>query len=117
MRPDRLYLLDIVEAATSIQRFLSGMTQEAFRVNDLVQSAVLQKLIVLGEAASRLSSTLTGYRIRLHEGRLRPPRSFRLVPRPQDDVVRTDSGGSLFLRLGGGAPLPDGGRGWERGRG
>jgi uncharacterized protein with HEPN domain len=60
MRPDRLYLLDIVQAAASIQRFLSGMTQEDFRVNDLVQSAVLQKLIVLGEAASRLRNPGAG---------------------------------------------------------
>jgi uncharacterized protein with HEPN domain len=56
MRTDQLYLLDIVEAAASIQRFLSGVTQDAFRANDLVQSAVLQKLIVLGEAASRLTA-------------------------------------------------------------
>jgi hypothetical protein len=40
MRPDRLYLLDIVEAADSIQRFLSGMTQEAFRVHDRPVSQV-----------------------------------------------------------------------------
>src|SRR4029078_3694568 len=58
MRPDRLYLLDILEAAASLQRFLSGVTEESFSSDEVLQSAVLQKLIVLGEGASRLSDDL-----------------------------------------------------------
>lgn len=57
-RPDRLYLSDIVEATQAIQRFLSDVTAEEFRVNEILQSAVLQKLIVVGEAACRLSLDL-----------------------------------------------------------
>lgn len=56
MRPERLYLSDIVEATQAIRRFLSGITADHFQGDELLQSAVLQKLIVLGEAAGRLSS-------------------------------------------------------------
>jgi uncharacterized protein with HEPN domain len=56
MRPERLYLQDIVEAADAIERFLQGIGQPEFLGNDLIRSAVLQKLTVIGEAAARLSS-------------------------------------------------------------
>jgi len=55
MRPEELYLTDIIEAADAIQRFLVDVEQNAFLRNELVQSAVLQKLMIIGEAASRLS--------------------------------------------------------------
>lgn len=54
MRPERLYLTDMVEAADGIARFLSGVSREDFMSDELRQSAVLQKLIVIGEAAARL---------------------------------------------------------------
>ena len=54
MRPEKLYLLDIVEAAEAIQRFCEPINEEIFLKDELRQSAVLQKLIVIGEAASRL---------------------------------------------------------------
>lgn len=54
MRPERLYLNDIVEAVDSIEEFLTGFAEGEFLRNDLVRSAVLQKLTVIGEAASRL---------------------------------------------------------------
>lgn len=54
MRPERLYLLDIIEAVDGIRRFLEGVDEPAFLKNDLLQSAVLQKLTIIGEAASRL---------------------------------------------------------------
>jgi len=59
MRPERLYLLDILEAAEAIARFLSGVTPEQFMNDELRQSAVLQKLIVIGEAAARLPKDFT----------------------------------------------------------
>ena len=56
MRTDWLYLADIVAAADSIARFIAGMEDDAaFYTDELRQSAILQKLIVIGEAASRLS--------------------------------------------------------------
>ena len=51
MRSDRLYLADILAAADSVARFIADMEDDAaFYTDDLRQSAVLQKLIVIGEA-------------------------------------------------------------------
>jgi uncharacterized protein with HEPN domain len=56
-RRDDLYLADILEAAESIRLFLSRLDRpgrEHFVADDLVRSAVLQKLSVIGEAAARV---------------------------------------------------------------
>ena len=45
MRREELYLTDIVEAVESIQKFLSGVERTTFINNDLLRSAVLQKLL------------------------------------------------------------------------
>jgi uncharacterized protein with HEPN domain len=58
MRSNELYLSDIVQAADSIAQFVSGMDEEQFVGDDLVRSAVLHKLAVIGEAAARVSSEL-----------------------------------------------------------
>jgi uncharacterized protein with HEPN domain len=58
MRTEILYLTDIVEAADAIARFLHDVEQDRFLNDELRQSAVLQKLIVIGEAASHISSVL-----------------------------------------------------------
>jgi uncharacterized protein with HEPN domain len=54
MRPEKLYLTDIVEAAQAIARFVMGEGYDEFEQNEMMNSAVLQKLTVIGEAASRL---------------------------------------------------------------
>lgn len=54
MRPEKLYLVDIVEAVDAIDRFLAGVSREVFTADELRQSAVLQKLMIIGEAAARL---------------------------------------------------------------
>jgi uncharacterized protein with HEPN domain len=54
MRRELLYLKDIVEAAEAIQGFLDNVARNNFLKNDLLGSAILQKLIVIGEAAARL---------------------------------------------------------------
>lgn len=59
MRAERLYLTDIVEAADAIERFLRGVNEADFMRDELRQSAVLQKLIVIGEAAARLPKRFT----------------------------------------------------------
>jgi uncharacterized protein with HEPN domain len=56
MRPEKLYLTDIVEAADAIQRFCRGRNYDDFLYDEMCQSAVLQKLIIIGEAASRLTA-------------------------------------------------------------
>lgn len=60
MRPEKLYLTDIVEAAQSIARFVMGQDFDEFEQNEMMNSAVLQKLTVIGEAASRLPKEFTG---------------------------------------------------------
>ncbi len=58
MRPDRLYLVDIVEACRAIARFLAGIEPDAWAQDEVRQSAVMHQLIVIGEAATRLSNGL-----------------------------------------------------------
>ncbi len=55
MRADQLYLNDMVAAAEAIDRFLADAPEQTFLLSELQQSAVLQKLIVIGEAAARVS--------------------------------------------------------------
>lgn len=54
MRRERLYLTDIVEAADAIASFLKDAGEQDFLHDELRQSAVLQKLAVIGEAGARL---------------------------------------------------------------
>jgi uncharacterized protein with HEPN domain len=56
MRRDELYLSDIVEAADSVATFLSERDRGSFMQDDLLRSAVLHKLTVIGEAAARVSA-------------------------------------------------------------
>lgn len=57
MRRERLFLTDIVEAADAVARFVERLGHDAFVADDLVRSAVLHKLTVIGEAAARLPRT------------------------------------------------------------
>ena len=54
MRPEELYLSNIVEAADSIASFLADVKEAEFVGDDLLRSAILQKLTVIGEASARL---------------------------------------------------------------
>ena len=58
MRTDTLYLTDIIEATADIHRFIGPSTESEFIGHDMMKSAVLQKLMVIGEAASRVSGEL-----------------------------------------------------------
>lgn len=54
MRPEKLYLTDILEATDAIKRYCTNVLFEDFTENEIRQAAILQKLIVIGEAAARL---------------------------------------------------------------
>lgn len=58
MRREELYLADMVEAADAIDLFLANADRETFLADDLVRSAVLQKLTIIGEAAAHLPAHL-----------------------------------------------------------
>jgi uncharacterized protein with HEPN domain len=55
MRDEQLYLTDIIEAAKAVDRFLAGMSEDDWMDDEVRQSAVMHQLIIIGEAASRLS--------------------------------------------------------------
>ena len=59
MRPEALYLSDMLEAADAIARFIEGVHPADFYGDEMRQAAILQKLIVIGEAAARLPKSLT----------------------------------------------------------
>ena len=54
MRPEELYLRDIVNSADDVAEFLKDFSFERFAVDKRTCSAVLQKMIVIGEAAAQL---------------------------------------------------------------
>jgi uncharacterized protein with HEPN domain len=58
MRRDELYLRDIVEAVDHIAAFTGEADFIGFQQSEMMRSAVVQKLAVVGEAASRLSEEL-----------------------------------------------------------
>lgn len=55
MRSELLYLVDVYTASLAIDEFMIGVDKETFLSSDLLQSAVLQKLTVIGEGVARLS--------------------------------------------------------------
>ncbi|MBE0644271.1 MAG: DUF86 domain-containing protein [Bacteroidetes bacterium] len=59
MRDQRLYLTDIIEAIERIQSYTTGMMFQTFEVDLKTQDAVLRNLEVIGEAAGKISETLT----------------------------------------------------------
>jgi uncharacterized protein with HEPN domain len=58
MRHESLYLADIVEAADHIAEFTAESDFHAFQESELLRSAVVQKLSIIGEAAARVSDEL-----------------------------------------------------------
>ncbi len=56
MRPDRLFLLDIVEAADAIVEHIGDRDELSLLADRTARAAVLHELTVIGEAAARVSS-------------------------------------------------------------
>ena len=76
MRSEQLYLTDMVEAADAIARFLDGVDGDTFMGNDLIQSAVLQKLLIIGEAAAHISPAFRARHLHLPWPRIVAFRNF-----------------------------------------
>ncbi len=55
MRRDDALLLDMLIAARKIGRYVSDLTEQDFYASDLVQSAVMRELQVIGEAVRMVS--------------------------------------------------------------
>ncbi len=54
-RSDRDYLKDILDAARLVRRFIQDVDQDTFNEDDMLQSAVVRQLEIIGEATKRLS--------------------------------------------------------------
>jgi uncharacterized protein with HEPN domain len=63
MRPERLYLLDIVEAADNIAIHIGKRDRAAFLGDVTARAAVLNELTVIGEAAARLPADFRSRRV------------------------------------------------------
>ena len=50
------YLLDILHSAEAIQSYIEGYSREDFLRDPKTQDAVLRRLLVIGEAAARLTA-------------------------------------------------------------
>lgn len=53
-RDETIYLRDILDAITKIEKYLQGVDEEAFYQDSLVQDGVIRQLQVIGEAVKRL---------------------------------------------------------------
>lgn len=58
MHHEELYLQDIIEAISAIEKFLHNIEKGEFLASDLLQSAVIHKLMIIGEASARISDEL-----------------------------------------------------------
>src|SRR3989344_9668554 len=54
MKDSRLYLKDILEAIEAIEKFIKDKDFENFRKNDMISSAVIRKLEIIGEASKNI---------------------------------------------------------------
>lgn len=54
MRLDDLYLVDVIEAAERIARMIAGEDFDSFGANDVLSSAVLYQLVIVGEACGKM---------------------------------------------------------------
>lgn len=52
---DKLYISHILQAIESIETFLNDSSEKDFVKSDLLQSAVMKKFEIIGEAAKRVS--------------------------------------------------------------
>lgn len=52
---DSIYIDHIMESISRIERYLIGIDQDSFLNNEMVQSAVIRELEVIGEASKNIS--------------------------------------------------------------
>lgn len=52
---DKKYVGHVLDAIADIEKFLSGISETEFKTSDLLQSAVIRKVEIIGEAVKRIS--------------------------------------------------------------
>jgi uncharacterized protein with HEPN domain len=58
MKENKVYLLHIIDAINSIENFVKNINEKEFYKNDLVQSAVIKKIEIIGEAAKLIGKEI-----------------------------------------------------------
>ncbi|MBF0338959.1 MAG: DUF86 domain-containing protein [Nitrospirae bacterium] len=58
MRKTSLYLKDMLDAMTAIERFVTGIGYEEFRDDDKTSSAVIRKFEIIGEATKHITQEI-----------------------------------------------------------
>ena len=58
MRRDELLLLDMLNATSRIREHLSGLSREEFIASHMATDAVERQILILGEAANRVSDAV-----------------------------------------------------------
>ena len=58
MRHYKLYIGDILEAISRIEKYTKGFTPSRFQKNTLVADAVIRNLAIIGEAVKSISSSI-----------------------------------------------------------
>jgi len=53
-RTYRLYIEDILASMNKIEKYISGLTYDAFEKNEMVVDAVIRNLEIIGEAAKNI---------------------------------------------------------------
>jgi uncharacterized protein with HEPN domain len=60
LKSDKIYLLNILDAINRINKYLKGVSFEAFLKNTEKQDAVVRNIEIIGEAANSLSKAFQG---------------------------------------------------------
>jgi len=59
-RDDRIYLQHILDAITTIEGYLKGVSEATFQSTSLLQDGVIRQIQIVGEAAKRVSQDARG---------------------------------------------------------
>lgn len=107
IRDDQVYLAHIVDALEQITTYTNGIDDETFRVNRMVQDAVIRQFEIVGEATKNLSD---GFRERAGSGVRKPACDYSalkshalLVIRPIQPTISSDFASAYAVTL----HLPD----------
>jgi uncharacterized protein with HEPN domain len=77
-RLDHLYMHDIAECCRKINKYLDGVSEEAFKESEIIQDAVVRNIEIIGEAAKSVGSAL-------REGN--PDVEWKEIMRMRDKIV------------------------------
>ena len=93
---DDAYLLDMLLVARKVREFTCDITWDKFRVDDLVQNAVMRQIQIIGEAARQVSVEYQQYHPEIPWQKIIGMRNklvheyFRIIPERVCDVVEKD---------------------------